>query len=88
MLKFRVFFTVPTCPSTQGLQGSKQKAAAYLEMRLPTLTNPYAVAMASYALANENKPYQKILFKFASPGLHITMSKIHFNQQICHSMEM
>ncbi|XP_062296918.1 complement C3-like [Scomber scombrus] len=43
------------------------KAVAYLENRLPSLTNPYAVAMTSYALANENKLNQEILFKFASP---------------------
>lgn len=55
--------------STQGLQGSKEKATTYLEKRLLTLINPYAVAMASYALANENKLFHKTLFKFASPGL-------------------
>ena len=71
MLKFLVFFTLPISLSTQGLQDSKKKAATYLEMRLPTLSNPYTAAMASYALANENKPYHKALFKFASPGLDI-----------------
>lgn len=80
--------TFPASPSTQDLQGSKKKAAAYLEIRLRTLTNPYAVAMALYALANENKPYHKILFKFASPGLCMKMFKIHLDQQICDSLEM
>lgn len=80
--------TFPTSPSTQDLQGSKEKAAAYLEMRLRTLTNPYAVAMASYALANENKPYHKTLFKFTSPGLCMKMFKIHFDQQIFDSLEV
>lgn len=60
--------------STQGLQASKAKAVVYLEMRLPTLINPYAVAMVSYALANENKLRQDILFKFASPGLWVNIS--------------
>jgi len=44
------------------------RAATYLEQRLPILTNPYAVAIASYALANENKLNKKILYKFAAPG--------------------
>ncbi|KAF1388637.1 hypothetical protein PFLUV_G00092370 [Perca fluviatilis] len=34
--------------------------------RLPSLTNPYAVATTSYALANENKLNKEILYKFAS----------------------
>ncbi|CAG06013.1 unnamed protein product, partial [Tetraodon nigroviridis] len=55
------------CPLVNGWQGSKEKAATYLEMRLRTLVNPYAVAMASYALANEDKQYYNTLFKFASP---------------------
>nr|XP_033478955.1 complement C3-like isoform X1 [Epinephelus lanceolatus]XP_033478956.1 complement C3-like isoform X2 [Epinephelus lanceolatus] len=51
------------------LQVSIEKAAAYLEKRLPSLINPYAVAITSYALANENKLNQEILLKFASPDL-------------------
>ncbi|XP_071360126.1 complement C3-like [Trachinotus anak] len=51
------------------LPGSIDKAVAYLERRLPSLINPYAVAMTSYALANENKLNRNILFKFASPEL-------------------
>ncbi|XP_040001306.1 complement C3-like isoform X2 [Xiphias gladius] len=50
------------------LPGSIDKAVAYLEKCLPSLINPYAIAMASYALANENKLNQEILYKFASPG--------------------
>ncbi|XP_032389036.1 complement C3 isoform X2 [Etheostoma spectabile] len=58
------------CAATvNSLQDSIDKAAAYLEKRLPSLINPYAVAMASYALANENKLNKEILFKFASPEL-------------------
>ncbi|KAM9856754.1 complement C3-like [Aulostomus maculatus] len=49
------------------LPDSIDKAVAYLEKRLPSLTNPYAVAMTSYALANEKKLNKDILFKFVSP---------------------
>uniref|UniRef100_A0A8C7XBC1 Uncharacterized protein n=1 Tax=Oryzias sinensis TaxID=183150 RepID=A0A8C7XBC1_9TELE len=51
------------------LPGSIDKAVAYLEKRLPSLTNPYAVAMTSYALANEGRLNRQILYKFVSPGL-------------------
>ncbi|XP_028435544.1 complement C3 [Perca flavescens] len=51
------------------LQGSINKAVNYLEGHLPNLTNPYAVAMTSYALANENKLNKEILYKFASTDL-------------------
>ncbi|KAM8771711.1 complement C3-like isoform 1-T1 [Acanthopagrus schlegelii] len=58
------------CAATvSSLSDSVDKAAAYLEKRLPSLTNPYAVAMTSYALANENKLNQEILLKFASRDL-------------------
>uniref|UniRef100_A0A8C7XBH1 Anaphylatoxin-like domain-containing protein n=1 Tax=Oryzias sinensis TaxID=183150 RepID=A0A8C7XBH1_9TELE len=50
------------------LPGSIDKAVAYLEKRLPSLTNPYAVAMTSYALANEGRLNREILYKFVSPG--------------------
>uniref|UniRef100_A0A8C2Z4A2 Complement C3a, tandem duplicate 1 n=1 Tax=Cyclopterus lumpus TaxID=8103 RepID=A0A8C2Z4A2_CYCLU len=56
------------CSATvNSLPGSVDKAVAYLERRLPNLINPYAVAMTSYALANEGKLNEKILYKFASP---------------------
>uniref|UniRef100_A0A3P9H9A7 Alpha-macroglobulin receptor-binding domain-containing protein n=1 Tax=Oryzias latipes TaxID=8090 RepID=A0A3P9H9A7_ORYLA len=51
------------------LPGSIDKAVAYLEKRLPSLTNPYAVAMTSYALANEGRLNRQILYKFVSPEL-------------------
>uniref|UniRef100_H2MVB4 Anaphylatoxin-like domain-containing protein n=1 Tax=Oryzias latipes TaxID=8090 RepID=H2MVB4_ORYLA len=51
------------------LLGSINRAVAYLEKRLPSLTNPYAVAMTSYALANEGKLNRQILYKFVSPVL-------------------
>ncbi|XP_033969721.1 complement C3-like isoform X1 [Trematomus bernacchii] len=59
------------CAASVGsLPGSIYKAVAYLERRLPSLTNPYAVAMTSYAMANENKMNREILYKFASPELN------------------
>nr|ADU33222.1 complement component c3 [Epinephelus coioides] len=58
------------CAATvNSLPGSIDKAVAYLEKRLPSLTNPYAVTMSSYALANENKLDREILNKFASAEL-------------------
>ncbi|XP_038850139.1 complement C3-like [Salvelinus namaycush] len=55
--------------SVNSLPGSMAKAVAYLEHRLPHLTNSYAVAMTSYALANAAKLNKDILLKFASPQL-------------------
>ncbi|KAF3833602.1 hypothetical protein F7725_024806 [Dissostichus mawsoni] len=65
------------CAASVGsLPSSIDRAVAYLERRLPSLTNPYAVAMTSYAMANENKMNREILYKFASPELnHWPMSK-------------
>ncbi|KAM9363627.1 complement C3-like [Symphorus nematophorus] len=57
------------CAATvNSLPGSIDKAVAYLERRLPSLTNPYAVAMTSYALSNEAKLNRQILNKFISPA--------------------
>nr|XP_046171464.1 complement C3-like [Oncorhynchus gorbuscha] len=55
--------------SVNSLPGSMDKAVVYLEKRLPHLTNPYAVAMTSYALANAGKLKKETLLKFASPQL-------------------
>ncbi|KAJ3609496.1 hypothetical protein NHX12_024017 [Muraenolepis orangiensis] len=54
------------------MPGSMTKAVSYLEGRLPSLTDSYAVAITSYALAvaNKNKFRRDILFKFASSGLN------------------
>ncbi|TSK18095.1 Complement C3 [Bagarius yarrelli] len=41
--------------SVRSLTESSNKAIKYLENRLPTMTNPYAIAMTSYALANAGK---------------------------------
>ncbi|KAG7457234.1 complement C3-like [Solea senegalensis] len=58
------------CADTVGsLPGSIDKAVEYLKRRLSSLTNPYAVAMSSYALANQNQLDKDILFNFASPEL-------------------
>ncbi|MEQ2292168.1 hypothetical protein AMECASPLE_020319 [Ameca splendens] len=63
--------TRPLCSETvNSLPSSIEKAATYLERRLPSLTNPYAVAITSYALANEDKLNREILYKFASPALN------------------
>ncbi|XP_075320390.1 complement C3-like [Odontesthes bonariensis] len=48
------------------MSSSIDHAVAYLEQRLPGLTNPYAVAITSYALANEDKLNKEILYKFAA----------------------
>ncbi|XP_071360125.1 complement C3-like [Trachinotus anak] len=59
------------CESTiPGLQGRITKAVTYLEGRLQSITNSYAAAMASYALANENRLNRQILSKFISPDLN------------------
>ncbi|XP_075320392.1 complement C3-like [Odontesthes bonariensis] len=70
-----------TCAATlSSLQDSIDKAVAYLEKRLPSLVNPYAVAMTSYALANENKLSLEILHSFSSPDLShwpVPMGRAH-----------
>ncbi|KAM4584754.1 complement C3-like [Odontesthes bonariensis] len=58
--------TLTIC-SSKMMSESIDRAATYLEQRLPILINPYAVAIASYALANENKLNKAILYKFAAP---------------------
>uniref|UniRef100_A0A3B4DIT8 Anaphylatoxin-like domain-containing protein n=1 Tax=Pygocentrus nattereri TaxID=42514 RepID=A0A3B4DIT8_PYGNA len=51
---------VPSLPE------STKKAIDYLERRLPTLTNPYAVAMTSYAMANAGTFDKEFLMKYSS----------------------
>ncbi|XP_029480838.1 complement C3-like [Oncorhynchus nerka] len=48
------------------LPDSMKKAMQYLESRNQYLTNPYSVAMTSYALANKGKLNKDILFKYSS----------------------
>ncbi|XP_041788921.1 complement C3-like [Chelmon rostratus] len=55
-------------PSVNSLHDSINKAVSYLQRRLPYLTNPYSVAMTSYALANEKKLNRATLYRFASSG--------------------
>ncbi|CAJ1053159.1 complement C3 [Xyrichtys novacula] len=55
--------------SVNSLLGSIDKAVGYLEKRLPNLKNPYAVAMTSYALANEQRMDREILYSVVSPAL-------------------
>nr|QDA69867.1 complement C3 [Megalobrama amblycephala] len=50
------------------LHESIKKAVVFLEGRLPKLTNPYAVAMTSYALANADKLNKDILMKHSTQG--------------------
>ncbi|XP_070846544.1 complement C3-like [Chaetodon trifascialis] len=67
------------CASTvNSLHSSVNKAVAYLQRRLPSLVNPYAVAMTSYALANENRLNKAILYRFASSAMtHWPVPKGH-----------
>lgn len=52
----------------QGLPASINRAVSYLENRLPSVTYSYAVAMTSYALANEKKLNREKLFRYISEG--------------------
>ncbi|XDV16047.1 hypothetical protein PO909_015927 [Leuciscus waleckii] len=54
--------------SVGSLHESIRKAVAFLEGRLPQLTNPYAVAMTSYATANAEKLNKEILMKHSTTG--------------------
>ncbi|XP_051749566.1 complement C3 isoform X3 [Ctenopharyngodon idella] len=50
------------------LHESIRMAVDFLEGRLPQLSNPYAVAMTSYALANAEKLNKDILMKHSTQG--------------------
>ncbi|XP_026067984.1 complement C3 [Carassius auratus] len=52
--------------SVGSLPESIRKAVSFLEGRLPQLTNPYAVAMTSYAMANADKLNKDILMRHSS----------------------
>ncbi|XDV16019.1 hypothetical protein PO909_015911 [Leuciscus waleckii] len=54
--------------SVGSLHESIRKAVAFLEGRLPQMTNPYAVAMTSYAMANAEKLNKDILMKHSTQG--------------------
>uniref|UniRef100_A0A8C5C082 NTR domain-containing protein n=1 Tax=Gadus morhua TaxID=8049 RepID=A0A8C5C082_GADMO len=60
----------PICEEmVNSIPGSVNNAVAFLETRLEELSNPYAVAMVSYALANENKFRKDILYRKVSRDL-------------------
>uniref|UniRef100_A0A8B9JND9 Complement component c3a, duplicate 1 n=1 Tax=Astyanax mexicanus TaxID=7994 RepID=A0A8B9JND9_ASTMX len=48
------------------LPESMNKAIDYLSSKIPTMTNPYAIAMTSYAMANADKFNKDLLMKFSS----------------------
>ncbi|KAK3530300.1 hypothetical protein QTP86_023925, partial [Hemibagrus guttatus] len=52
--------------SVGSLPESSRKATEYLQNRLPSLTNPYAIAMSSYALANAGKFNKQRLLQASS----------------------
>ncbi|XDV16041.1 hypothetical protein PO909_015923 [Leuciscus waleckii] len=54
--------------SVDTLNESIRRAVAFLEGRLPQLTNPYAVALTSYAMANAEKLNKEILMKHSKKG--------------------
>ncbi|XP_067296767.1 complement C3-like [Pseudorasbora parva] len=54
--------------SVGSLKDSIKKAVVFLEGQLPKLTNPYAVAMTSYAMANEGKLKKKVLMEHSTEG--------------------
>ncbi|KAK7161087.1 hypothetical protein R3I94_003922 [Phoxinus phoxinus] len=54
--------------SVPSLHESIRKAVVFLEGRLPQLTNPYAVAMTSYAMANADKLNKDVLMKHSTKG--------------------
>ncbi|XP_043094014.1 complement C3 isoform X2 [Puntigrus tetrazona] len=61
------------------LDSSIYKAVAYLRSQLHGLTNPYAVAMVSYALANGNAlDKQALLRKASADGSHWPAGSISF----------
>uniref|UniRef100_A0A8D0CFP0 Complement C3 n=1 Tax=Scleropages formosus TaxID=113540 RepID=A0A8D0CFP0_SCLFO len=58
----------PICGSPVGsLPDGIKKAREFLSRRINSLTNSYAVAITSYALANEGQHKLDILLRFASP---------------------
>ncbi|XP_052459483.1 complement C3 [Carassius gibelio] len=54
--------------SVASLHESIRKAVVFLEGRLPQLSNPYAVAMTSYAMSNADKLNKDILIRHSSQG--------------------
>lgn len=52
----------------QHLSNYISKGAEYVEKNIGSTSDPYAVAIASYALANAGRMNSDLLFKFASSG--------------------
>ncbi|XP_034543955.1 complement C3-like [Notolabrus celidotus] len=67
------------CSDTvNSLPSSINKAVTYIETHLHRLTNPYAVAISSYALANQGKLNLEVLYKFVSQdSSHWPVSTAH-----------
>ncbi|XP_064179568.1 complement C3-like isoform X2 [Anguilla rostrata] len=59
------------------LQVSMKKASEFLSGRIHSLTNPYAVALTAYALANEGNHQLDILNRFSSGQTHWPVSDSH-----------
>ncbi|XP_072513380.1 complement C3-like [Salminus brasiliensis] len=60
-------------------QQSIDKATHFIEQNIASQTDPYAVAMASYALANADKLKLDVLLRFASPdATHWPVKESHF----------
>uniref|UniRef100_A0AAY5F0M5 Complement C3a, tandem duplicate 4 n=1 Tax=Electrophorus electricus TaxID=8005 RepID=A0AAY5F0M5_ELEEL len=59
------------------LHSSIGKAVKYIEDNIGSTSDPYAAAIASYALANAGKLKYDVLFKFASQGSHWPVSESH-----------
>uniref|UniRef100_A0A8C9TT46 Complement C3 n=1 Tax=Scleropages formosus TaxID=113540 RepID=A0A8C9TT46_SCLFO len=57
----------PICGVERSLPDGIKKAREFLSRRINSLTNSYAVAITSYALANEGQHKLDILLRFASP---------------------
>ncbi|KAF4118186.1 complement C3-like [Onychostoma macrolepis] len=54
--------------SVGSLHDSIRRAVSFLEGQLPRLTNPYAVAITSYAMANADKFNKDILMRHSTQG--------------------
>ncbi|XDV16112.1 hypothetical protein PO909_015954 [Leuciscus waleckii] len=54
--------------SVGSLHESIRRAVAFLQGRLPQLTNPYAVALTSYAMANAEKLNKGVLMRHSTQG--------------------
>lgn len=73
-----------SCALVQRLADSIRKAVTFLEIRLPSITYSYAVAMTSYALANEKKLNRNKLFQYISEGnIYTSILILYKKQHLC-----